>query len=556
MATFAIPDTMGGQLEVTIDEGHTLFIVGANGSGKSSLLQRLFTQHKNNATKISAHRQTWFTSNTLDFTPTTRKQTGKNLQNADVQEQARWKDDYASQRLSAAIFDLINADNVRSRKIADTIDMGALEAALAVNENEEMPQIVAEALAQKKEESPLKILNELLKVANLPIDIFIENREQLFARRLGSPPYSIAELSDGERNAILIGASVLTAEPGTVIIVDEPERHLHRSIASPLMSTLFQRRGDCVFVISTHDVFLPMDNTEATTLLIRSCTWQGKSAAGWDTDLLESDAEIGEDVKKAILGARRMVLFVEGADRSLDKQIYEILFPKISIIPKGNATDVERATKGIRGTAGLTWVTAYGLIDADDRTRSQLEKLKDGGVYGLNCYSVESLYYHPKMISLLATKQGQITGEDPRRLERNALDAALASIREHRERLCARMIEKRIGREINKDLPDHRYIATNDVFEKRLELQSYREGEYLKFDALVAANDVGGLIARYPIRETQTRGRIASQLNFQTNGKYEMAVRETLVGERKARDALKEVLGGLAAVLDSATGGP
>ena len=551
MATFVFPDTSGVQQEIRISEGHTLFIVGANGSGKSSLLQRLFTQHRNNARRISAHRQTWFTSNTLDFTPTSRKQTGINLQNADMQEDARWKDNYASQRLSAAIFDLINADNIRSRKIADRIDMGALEAALSANEKEGIPRIVVDALAEKKEESPLKILNELLKIANLPIDISIEDGEQIFARRLGSAPYSIAELSDGERNAILIGASVLTAEPGTVIIIDEPERHLHRSIAAPLMSTLFQRRSDCVFVISTHDVFLPLDNTESTTLLIRSCTWKGRSAAGWDTDLLESDAEISDDVKRAILGARRIVLFVEGSDNSLDKHIYEILFPEISIIPKGNSTDVERATKGIRATAALNWVTAYGLIDADDRTTDQLDELKNAGVYGLDCYSVESLYYHPKMMFLLAVKQGQITGEDASELERNALDAALVRIRGHRNRLCARMVEKKMRREMNKDLPDHRYIAANDVFDRHVDLQGYREKEYVQFETLVTAKDVGGLIARYPIRETPALRHIASGLNFQTTGKYEMAVREVLVGDEEARNALRGLLGGLEAVLDT-----
>ena len=314
------------------------------------------------------------------------------------------------------------------------------------------------------------------------------------------------------------------------------------------MSTLFQRRLDCVFVISTHDVFLPLDNTESTTLLIRSCTWKGRSTAGWDTDLLESGAEISEDVKRAILGARRTVLFVEGSDISLDKHIYEILFPEISIIPKGNSADVERATKGIRATAALNWVTAYGLIDADDRTTDQLEELKNAGIYGLDCYSVESLYYHPKFMSLLAAKQGPITGENASELERNALDAALVSIRGHRDRLCARMVEKKIRQEMSKDLPDHRYIAANNLFDRRVDLQGYREKEYVKFDALVTAQDVGGLIARYPIRETPALKRIATRLNFRTTGKYEMAVRETLVGDEEARNALRGLLGGLARI--------
>ena len=42
--------------------------------------------------------------------------------------------------------------------------------------------------------------------------------------------YGAAELSDGERNALLISAEILTAKDGTLLIIDEPERHLHRSI--------------------------------------------------------------------------------------------------------------------------------------------------------------------------------------------------------------------------------------------------------------------------------------------------------------------------------------
>lgn len=346
MTEFTFPDTRGNQEQIVVEEGGILFVLGANGSGKSSLMQKFFAQHKSNATRMSAHRQTWFTSNTLDLTPTTRKSARVNIEAIDAREESRWKEEYGPQRSNAAIFDLINADNVRSRKIAEKIDQGALEAALAVNQGQGLPQMVAEALDAKKQEAPLKVLNEILQTANLPIEISIENDEQIFARKLGGNPYSVAELSDGERNALLISANVLTANPGTVIIIDEPERHLHRSIVSPLLSTLFQKRRDCVFVISTHDVFLPLDNKGATTLLIRSCTWQGTSPNGWDTDLLESDADVSEDVKRAILGARRIVLFTEGTDDSLDKQIYEILFPKVSVVTKGNCTEVERATKG------------------------------------------------------------------------------------------------------------------------------------------------------------------------------------------------------------------
>ena len=418
------------------------------------------------------------------------------------------------------------------------------------NQEEGTPQIVTEALETKKEEAPLKVLNELLKTANLPIEILIDNDEQIFAKKCGGDPYSIAELSDGERNAVLIAANVLTADSGAVIIIDEPERHLHRSIVSPLLSTLFQKRGDCVFVISTHDVFLPLDNKEAVTLLIRSCMWGEKSANGWDTDLLEPNADVSEDVKRAILGARRTVLFIEGNDNSLDKQIYEILFPNVTIVPKGSSLEVERAVKGVRSTESLNWVTSYGLVDADDRTLDQLEELRGAGIYGLDCYSVESLYYHPQMVSRLAIKQAQITGVDAGELERNALAAASESIRRHRDRLCARVVERKVKHELVKALPDHRYIAKNSVFTIQLDLLSYLKEEFVKFDTFVTANETACLISRYPVRETEALSKIASGLDFKTDEKYEMAVRKMLVDDEEARNAVKDLVGNIAAVLN------
>src|SRR5690606_26499157 len=130
--------------------------------------------------------------------------------------------------------------------------------------------------------------------------------------RSGSHKYSISELSDGERNALLIAASVLTARTGTIIIIDEPERHLHRSIISPLLTLLFAQRPDCAFVVSTHDDMLPLDNPAARTLVVRGCTYEGQRVTAWDADLVAADAELDDSLKRDILGSRRKLLFVEG----------------------------------------------------------------------------------------------------------------------------------------------------------------------------------------------------------------------------------------------------
>ena len=49
----------------------------------------------------------------------------------------------------------------------------------------------------------------------------------------------MAQMSDGERAAAIIAATVLVADPGTLFLIDEPERHLHRSIIEPFLSALF-----------------------------------------------------------------------------------------------------------------------------------------------------------------------------------------------------------------------------------------------------------------------------------------------------------------------------
>lgn len=291
-----VPRTDGTGLDVVVEAGEIFFLLGANGTGKSSLMHRLFSAHHSDARRITAHRQTWFASNAITLSPEQRMQTERNAQNHDTNPQSRWKDDYAAARSSMAVYDLVDAENVRARQITTAFDDDDLDLAKEL----------------RKKDAPIKIINELLKLSNIPIEITIRENAQVVASKNGSAPYSIAELSDGERNAILIAANVLTCRPGTLLLIDEPERHLHRSIISPLLSLLFAKRPDCAFVVSTHDVMLPLDNPSARTLLIRGCNYNGSTVNAWDADVLSPESHISDDLTKDILGARRKILFVEG----------------------------------------------------------------------------------------------------------------------------------------------------------------------------------------------------------------------------------------------------
>ena len=183
-----------------------------------------------------------------------------------------------------SIYEIIDAENVRARAIAaayDARDMDGQEEA-------------------GKVEAPITVINELLLQSNLPINITIKANERIVASKNGGPEYSAAELSDGERNALLIAGNVLTAPPGTLLVIDEPERHLHRSIISPLLSLLLERRPDCSFVISTRDHDLPLERPDARTLLLRSCSFNGQAVQNWDADELPASAPFWSDPLKVV----------------------------------------------------------------------------------------------------------------------------------------------------------------------------------------------------------------------------------------------------------------
>ena len=284
----SIPRNSGQPLQITLKPNDRLFIVGANGSGKSALIQRFVSSNRGQPIRrISAHRQTWFPSGSIDLTPQSRKQFDLNITNQEVQDQSRWRDDYAQQRQSAVLFDLVAKENARARLITRHVESGNMGEA---------------EKASAESSSPFDQLNELLALGTLAVTLENSNDEEILARhRDSNTPFSIAQMSDGERNAAIIAATVLTVDQGTVLLIDEPERHLHRSIIEPFLSGLFAHRTDCPFVVSTHEIALPVANSKASVLLVRSCQWNGTKAGAWDVELLEPHNEIPEDLKRAIL---------------------------------------------------------------------------------------------------------------------------------------------------------------------------------------------------------------------------------------------------------------
>lgn len=521
--TINYPTFDGVIVEQSISSGQFLFMVGANGTGKSTLMHHYSNQNRGHIRRITAHRQVWFNSDSLEITPMGRQQTEQQISSSDRQAQSRWKDDQAAQRAQAVIFDVIDSENIEAREIA---------AAARANDMEAVQQLA-------KVKSPLEKLNDIFKIANLDFQVSVSEGSKLVAVKDGYENYSIAELSDGERNALLIAANVLTAPKETLILLDEPERHLHRSIVSPLLSTLLTYRDDCAFVISTHDVLLPLDQKQASTLMLRE--YNHAPQQYWLADRIEAVQDMDEDMAVAILGSRRKLLFIEGDSASLDIQLYHLVFPDISTHPVGSCVEVERNVKGLRAAENMHWVSAFGIIDKDQRSEEECRELLVQGIAAIKQYSVESIYYHPQVINYVLARVSETHGIDYATTEQEYRTGIIASIDEHKARLAARMAEKAIRNKILRETPDWRSILEGNT-ELAFSTQDILDAENDLIEELIRDADLEQLISRYPIRETPALGIVSRVLGFQSQSKYEQAVRKSLIDSEDARKIVVGIL--------------
>lgn len=428
-----------------------------------------------------------------------------------------------------AIFDLIDTDTTQSRKIADFVRSGQ----------------VADAQLEAKIPSPIQSLNTILRLSNLPICISVEEGQRVVARKLDSEPYSAAELSDGERNAFLIAADVLTAKAGTLLLVDEPERHLHRSITSPLLKLLFDCRKDCAFVVSTHELLLSLDTPSAKTLLVRDCKYQRQNVVSWTVDLLEPGTQIDDELKSDLLGSRQKIIFVEGNTQSLDVPLYSLLFPNASVVSKGSCREVEQAVRGLRGANGIHWVSAFGIVDNDQRNASDISNLKSAGIWALPHYSVESLYYSQKMISLVASRQAELIGEDASTLCSTAIAEAISAANSQRDHLVTKSVLRTLRLKFFNSIPNKGDQTLQETIELKIEVPPLRRAEELEFDRLVSTSDFDGLLTRYPLRECAALDRIVSGLKIRDRITYQSAVLKLLQDDVAALSTMRELLGDL-----------
>ena len=279
----------------------------------------------------------------------------------------------------------------------------------------------------------------------------------------------------------------------------------------------------------------------------------GEQPCAWDADLVAPNTSLPEDLKLAVLGGRHTLLFVEGSPSSLDPPMYEALFPGIAVIPSNGSTEVRRSVAGLRNTADHHHVSAFGLIDRDTRSDDEVNELKTKGVFALDVYSVEALYYCSESIRAVAERQAASLGSDSVAMAESAKSNSLAHLAnaEVGERMAARRCEGISRHRLLAQAPTWKSIREHGDCAGPIEVCIPYQAELKRFHRFLADQDLDSLVARYPIRETGAFKCFAEALRCSVSHDYERMVVTQVRASGALRNALKNKVRALAITLET-----
>lgn len=215
--------------------------------------------------------------------------------------------------------------------------------------------------------------------------------------------YHAKDMSDGERVAIYLIGQCLIAPENTVIVIDEPEIHLHKSIMYKLWDKIEEFCPNKTFVYITHDLDFAASRKEATKIWVKS--YNGKDS--WELSVISPDEEVPDSLIFEVLGNRMPVLFVEGERGSYDNQLYPYIYEDYNIIPCHDCSKVIEMTKAFNNQRikSLHNFDVKGLIDHDYMTDEEVDSYKQSKIYTLAVAEVENLYLSEDIVKIVAINQ-------------------------------------------------------------------------------------------------------------------------------------------------------
>lgn len=212
--------------------------------------------------------------------------------------------------------------------------------------------------------------------------------------------YNGNQMSDGERAIFYFIGEVLCAEENSLIIIDEPENHLHKSILIKLWDAIEAVRQDCIFMYITHNLDFASSRINSQIIWVEEFSSNNK----WKYESIE-DIDALDSLKLEIMGNRQEVLLVEGSQsKSIDKKLYSKIYSEYNVLSLESCNSVVQTTKAYNKTSDLHYVKVRGLIDRDRRDEAEIEQLKENNIFVPEVSEIENLFLLDDVIEIVAKK--------------------------------------------------------------------------------------------------------------------------------------------------------
>lgn len=211
--------------------------------------------------------------------------------------------------------------------------------------------------------------------------------------------YNASEMSDGERVIFYLIGEAVAAPENSIIIIDEPEMHIHKSITKILWDKIESERTDCTFIYLTHDIDFAASRQDSTKIWIK-----GYDGVSWDYELLDNSPELPEELYLEILGSRKPILFIEGDDsRSIDYKLLQLVFNEYTTKSVGSCHKVFEATRTFNEHKVFHQIESFGIIDRDRRTDEEIAHIKNSYIWVAGVAEIENFLLIEEVVRSVAS---------------------------------------------------------------------------------------------------------------------------------------------------------
>ena len=395
----------------------TTVIIGANGVGKSSLINELRKNNINEMFILPAQKLLYFVSNVFGRDSINKDKYIEGLKKAEIKYDTieirtnNIEDDFSSPFTKMITLLVKDYTNIATRKSRGEKDLHL-------------------ALWDKVEQVWNLILPE--------IKFILEPDNRVVEVEKNGSRYSINGLSDGERCILFYIGNVFLAPENSYIVIDEPETFLNAAVYNELWDLLISERPDCQFIFASHNMDFVQSRSNATYV------WCKKFEAHYNLDyqLLEDSQEMPLSLLTEVSGTRKPILFCEGTKTSIDYQIYSKLFSDFCFVkPVQGHKQVIQYTKAYNNLQHLHGNTAYGIIDNDWMDESSIQVYKEQNIFVLPFNEVEMMLVDEAVVKSCLPFDDD-TGQQQK--FNNFKNAIISSCREKKDKIISIALKKRL----------------------------------------------------------------------------------------------------------------